>query len=97
MNRTDVITRLKSLEPEVRRRGVEALYLYGSFARDEATDQSDIDILVDFAEEPDLSTYLAPYSLIESAFPGRTIGYGTRENIALPYRDNIEATAIRVI
>ena len=33
---------------------ITSLALFGSMARDEATDKSDIDILVDFSQMPDL-------------------------------------------
>ena len=36
--------RLKRLEPDLRRKGLSALYLFGSVARDEATEQSDVDV-----------------------------------------------------
>ena len=38
MQREDVIARLKQDEAELRRLGVEHLYLFGSTARDEARD-----------------------------------------------------------
>jgi len=40
---------------EIRRLGVKRLGLFGSFARDESHDQSDIDLLVEF--EPDQKTF----------------------------------------
>ena len=38
--------------------GVENLYIFGSYAREEQTDKSDIDILVDFIKTPDLLTFI---------------------------------------
>lgn len=32
------------MEPDLRRKGLSALYLFGSVARDEATEQSDVDV-----------------------------------------------------
>ena len=37
---------------------VTDLYLFGSFAREEQTEQSDIDLLVDFYKTPDLLTFI---------------------------------------
>ena len=45
MKRSIVISRLKAMEARIRAYGVDALYLYGSHARDEAGEGSDIDIL----------------------------------------------------
>jgi uncharacterized protein len=43
------LNKLKSLEPSLRKDGVSALYLFGSYARGEETDTSDIDLLFDVA------------------------------------------------
>jgi predicted nucleotidyltransferase len=98
MNRADVIARIRAVEPALRARGVAALYLYGSHARDEARPDSDIDILVEFVPEQEggISAYLAPYHVLEEQFPGKDIGYGTREEIVSHYRPHIERSAIRV-
>lgn len=48
-SRADVVERLRSAEAEIRRRGVRRLALFGSFARDEARSDSDIDLYVEFA------------------------------------------------
>ena len=44
MTRTDAIERLRTHRPELRRLGVDRLYLFGSVARDEARDDSDVDL-----------------------------------------------------
>lgn len=98
MNRVDVVTRLKSLEPRLRARGVDALYLYGSYARDEAGPDSDIDILADFAQgqEPNFSSFMGTYHELEDAFPGTEIGFSTRDQLVPIYRPYIEHSAVRV-
>jgi len=98
MNRADVITRLRAAEPTLREHGVEALFLYGSYARDEAKPGSDIDILVDFlpGRGSGLANFLAPVKAIEASFPGIEIGYGTRETIVPRYLPSIAKSAIRV-
>lgn len=98
MNRERVLAILKQLEPTLRGYGVDALYLYGSYARDDADADSDIDVLVDFAKGRDgnFSTYMASYRALEESFPDLEIGYGTRENIVPRYRPHIEQSAVRV-
>ncbi len=49
MRRDQALAILRAHEAELRASGVLHLRLFGSVARDEATDQSDIDILADFA------------------------------------------------
>lgn len=47
--KADVLARLVESEGRLRALGVSALALFGSFARDEARPDSDVDLLVDFA------------------------------------------------
>jgi len=47
MQRETALTRLRRFEPDLRRQGVSALYLFGSTARDEAREDSDLDLLFD--------------------------------------------------
>jgi predicted nucleotidyltransferase len=46
MRRADALAALKAHAPELRKLGVASLSLFGSTARDEADDQSDIDVAV---------------------------------------------------
>ena len=48
MNRDEAINRLKGHEAELKRLGVEHLYLFGSIARGDATDGSDVDLFFDY-------------------------------------------------
>jgi uncharacterized protein len=45
MRRSEVIARLKEAEPAIRALGGQALYLFGSHAREEAVANSGIDVL----------------------------------------------------
>ena len=47
MERNEAIARLKQHEAELKRLGVEHLYLFGSTARDTATEDSDVDLFFD--------------------------------------------------
>ncbi|MGI8840394.1 MAG: nucleotidyltransferase family protein [Caulobacteraceae bacterium] len=49
MRRDDVITLLRHHESELRHAGVGRLYLFGSAARGEAQDNSDVDVFFDLA------------------------------------------------
>jgi predicted nucleotidyltransferase len=47
MKRQDIVDRLVAHREELRARGVTSLALFGSAARDEAADTSDVDLLVE--------------------------------------------------
>jgi len=98
MKRDEVISRLKDAEPALRARGVAALFLYGSHARDEARLDSDIDILVEFSPRTGhaLESYMAPFHLLEDTFPETTVGYSTSDGLEAAYRPHILASALRV-
>ena len=51
MRRQDVIDKLAAHRPELHQLGIESLALFGSVARDEASECSDIDLLVTFNRE----------------------------------------------
>ena len=47
MRKAEVISKLKAHEVELRAKGIESLYLFGSVARDEAGPDSDVDLFFD--------------------------------------------------
>ena len=57
MNKSDILTKLKELKPKYEKEGLILLGLFGSYARDEANSDSDIDILYDLNEKEFFSLY----------------------------------------
>jgi uncharacterized protein len=98
MRRDEVIARLKGAEPALRAFGVAALYLFGSYARDEAQADSDIDVFVDPASSDEFGflPYMDAYRTIQDAVGGGSIGYSTRDGLSPYVRARIEREAIRV-
>jgi uncharacterized protein len=62
-NRQDVISRIRKLQPQLRACGVRRLALFGSFARGDQHDTSDVDFLAEFA--PGRKTYDNFFALCE--------------------------------
>ncbi len=59
MTRQEVLDILRAHLPEIKKRfGVKRLGIFGSVARDEATEGSDVDIIVEFEETPDLFVFI---------------------------------------
>lgn len=97
MRRDQIISALKSVEPEIRALGATALYLYGSYARDEARADSDVDIFIDKdpARPFGFDAFMDIYFKLKETL-GTDVGYTTREGLVDFYRPDIEREAIRV-
>ena len=97
MRRNDVISKLKSTEPALRDFGVAALYLFGSYARDEASPDSDVDVFVDVAPGATfgLRPYMGAFETLKQAV-GENVDYGTRKGLHPLLRSDIEREAIRI-
>ena len=57
MRRDDAIRLIQAHEDELRTMGVKSLSLFGSTARDEATDASDVDLLIEIEPERHLGLF----------------------------------------
>lgn len=98
MNREEVIAKLKSAEPALRAHGVAALYLFGSYARNEARHDSDLDVFVDKApgRKFGFDELMGSYYALCDALPGIEISYGTREGLSKYIKNEVERQAVRV-
>ena len=99
MRRAEVLSKLKETEPILRAKGVEALYLFGSHARDEAVAGSDVDVFVDPVsnERFGFLEFMDAYETIRRAVGGNVeLGYSTRDGLSRYVREDIERDAVRV-
>lgn len=92
-----VVQRLKAREPELRRRGVAHLSLFGSLVRGEARDDSDIDIAVEI--EPGRSFSLIRMEdtrlLLEDVL-GRPVDLGEIDSLRPAVREAFEHDQVKV-
>ncbi|HEX8211332.1 MAG TPA: nucleotidyltransferase family protein [Longimicrobium sp.] len=77
LSRDRVIHLLREHRAEMDRFGVLSISLFGSVARDEATETSDVDVLVDFGPEPTFRGYMDLKFFLEDLF-------GTRVDVVTP-------------
>jgi uncharacterized protein len=96
MRRAEVISALKRYEAEFKKLGVEHLFLFGSIARDEAKDDSDIDLFFDHQRGQ-----LGLYELMDvkeraQELLGRRTDIMTRASLHPALRAEIEKSALRV-
>lgn len=94
MQRDEVIARLRRHETELRRLGVEHLYLFGSAARGEAREDSDVDL---FFDHPEGSLGLFQLMDVKDAAArilGRKADIMTPRSLHPVLRERIEASAL---
>jgi predicted nucleotidyltransferase len=96
MDRTDVITKLRQHEAELKQLGVQHLYLFGSTVRGEATDDSDVDLFFDYERGSFGLFQLMDVKDRASSILGRRADIMTRDSLHKVLRDGIEATALKV-
>jgi predicted nucleotidyltransferase len=95
MERAVAIARLKQHEGEFKKLGVNHLYLFGSTARDEARDDSDVDLFFDHERGT-----LSLFQLMDlKEFAARVLGCRTeimtRASLHPVLQERIEASALR--
>ncbi len=97
LRREPVLQALRALEPELRAQGVESLFLFGSIARDEAGDESDIDMFCDLPidTQMDVFQFLSVRHRIEDTLL-RDIDMTTRRGLHRLIRQEVEQEAVRV-
>ena len=96
MNRDEVLNALRAHKPTLAERfGVTGLALFGSFARDQATDRSDVDILVSFDPPPNWRSYFGAQFYLEDLL-GRPVDMATNEELRAEIRPYVDRDVINV-
>ncbi len=92
----EAIGLLKRHEADLRRLGVEHLYLFGSTARDEAQPDSDVDLFFDHPEGSMGLFGLMDVQAVAAHILGRKVDVMTRRSLHPALRSQIEATSVMV-
>ncbi len=96
MNRDDVLNLLRAHKvPLAQRFGVTELALFGSFARDQATDDSDVDILVRFDKPATSEAYFGTQFYLEDLL-GRPVDLATDKALRAEIRPYVEREIVNV-
>ncbi|MDE2767329.1 MAG: nucleotidyltransferase family protein [Chloroflexota bacterium] len=96
MTRAEVLERLRAHRPTLAERfGVVELALFGSFARDAATEASDVDILVRFDASPNWRDYFGAQFYLEDLLQ-RPVELATRDDVRAEMRPQVEREAVDV-
>lgn len=97
VRRATVIDQLRPIEQRLRARGVRALYLFGSVARDEAEPGSDVDLLFDHDPASGFSLFTqAELSEELSERMGTRVDLIALDGLRASFRSRVAGDLIRV-
>jgi predicted nucleotidyltransferase len=97
MRRDEVIEQLKQHEADIRALGAASLYLYGSHARDEAREDSDVDLFFDRDPNKRISLMeLIELKFLAEQILGTEVDIGTRTSLHPVLKPEIERNALRI-
>ncbi len=83
--RNKILNLIKTHRPQLRQFGIRDIGLFGSYARDEQSPGSDIDILIDFEPQSEnFDNFMAVYDFLEKLFEGERIEIVTKNGLS-PY------------
>jgi uncharacterized protein len=84
-NKEYILSTLKSSESKILKYGIKSIGLFGSYVRDEQSENSDIDILIDFEpEKENFDNFMAVYDIIENLFKNQRVEIVTKNGLS-PY------------
>lgn len=90
MTRDELLIKLRELKPWLEEQGIVNVRLFGSYARDEAGPDSDVDLLVDLSKPLGLRFYSLAEDLTDLL--GREVDLVTTAGLRNPY---VRATTMR--
>lgn len=84
-SKDSIVEKIKSKKAAISRYGIRNIGLFGSYARGEHSENSDIDILIDFEpEKENFDNYMAVYDIIEKLFKNQRVEIVTKNGLS-PY------------
>lgn len=95
MRRDDVLRVLESHRADLQRFGVKSLKLFGSVARDGASEGSDVDLLVSLEGRPTFSSFMKLRIFLEDLL-GTKVDLVTEKGLRDRVRPYVDKEAIRV-
>lgn len=97
MDKAAALARLKPFEHRLRERGVSALYLFGSTARNEAQASSDLDLLFDYDPKAHFTLFTQAGLIQElSEGLGAKVDLIARDGLRSRFRERVERDMVQV-
>jgi len=97
MDREEIITKLQEILPIVREKyHVKTMGIFGSVARGDDTDASDVDILVEYDIVPGFFGFIQLEKFLSDALGGRKVDLATKKALKEVIKDDILKETIYV-
>ena len=79
----NIIKTITALKSELSKFGVQSIGLFGSYLRNEQSDKSDIDLLIDFEPgKENFDNYMAVYDIFENFFKNEKVQVVTKNGLS---------------
>lgn len=96
MNKFDIIKKIAELKPSlINEFNISFIGVFGSYARNNVTEESDIDILVEFNETPGLVKFYTLQDFLENVFQ-KKVDLITINSLKKEIKDNIYKDLISI-
>ena len=80
-----ILSTIRSHKTELKKYGIQNIGLFGSYAREDQSEKSDIDILIDFTpDNENFDNYMAVYDYFEKLFKNEKVEIVTKNGLS-PY------------
>ncbi len=80
-----ILSEMKQQKRELQNLGIVRIGLFGSYVREEQSEKSDIDILIEFEpEEENFDNYMSVYDILENLFRNEKVEIVTKNGLS-PY------------
>lgn len=97
MNREEIISKLQAILPEVKEKyHVKSMGIFGSVARGDDTETSDVDILVEYDIVPGFFGFIQLEKFLSDELGGRKVDLATRKALKEVIKDDILKETIYV-
>ena len=96
MNRAEAVSRLARHADAIKALGATSLYMFGSTARDQAGEDSDIDFFIDYQRGKFSLLDLVDIKLLLESELGISVDLTTRDSLHPMLKEDIERSAVRV-
>ena len=80
-----ILSEIKTQKRELQNLGIVRIGLFGSYVREEQSEKSDIDILIEFEpEKENFDNYMSVYDMLENMFKNEKVEIVTKNGLS-PY------------